>query len=124
MSQLELVCLAVKQNREGKSSLTQFITNPGNKAVEEAIELVKEFAKAEAKCLRAKKTRIELLQDKITGGCVHACGGRSLEAAQQLLQRHNITKDFCTVIYTTLSKGRGEYRNIFMATQPAANRLS
>ena len=114
MLRLELVCFAVKQNREGKSSLAQFIANPRNKAVEEAMELAKEFAKAEAKCLWAKKTRIELLQEQTTGECVHGCGGRWLEAAQQLLQRHNITKeDFCTVIYTTLSKERGKYRNIF-----------
>ena len=114
-SRLELVCLAVDQNREGKSSLAQFIANRGNKAVEEAIELAKEFAEAEAKCLRAKKTRIELLQEQTTGECVHGCGGRWLEAAQQLLQRHNITKeDFCTAIYTALSKGRGKYRNIFI----------
>ena len=42
-SRLELVCLAVEQNREGKSSLAQFTANRGNKAVEEAIELVKEL---------------------------------------------------------------------------------
>ena len=31
------------------------------------------------------------------------------------MQRHNITKeDFCTAIYTALSKGRGKYRNIFI----------
>ena len=114
-SRLELVCLAVEQNREGKSSLAQFIANRRNKAVEEAIELAKEFAEAEAKCLRAKKTRIELLQEQTTGECVHGCGERWLEAAQQLLQRHNITKeDFCTAIYTALSKGRGKYRNIFI----------
>ena len=31
------------------------------------------------------------------------------------MQRHNIAKeDFCTAIYTALSKGRGKYRNIFI----------
>ena len=75
MLRLELVCFAVKQNREGKSSLAQFIANPRNKAVEEAMELAKEFAKAEAKCLWAKKTRIELLQEQTTGECVHGWGG-------------------------------------------------
>ncbi|CAH3186635.1 unnamed protein product [Porites lobata] len=33
------------------------------------MELAKEFAEAEAKCLRAKKTRIELLQEQTTGEC-------------------------------------------------------
>ena len=36
---LQLVCLAVQQNREGKTSLAQFIANRGNKAVDGAISL-------------------------------------------------------------------------------------
>ena len=38
-SRPQLVCLAIEQNREGKSSLAQFIANKGNKAVDEAIRL-------------------------------------------------------------------------------------
>ena len=38
-SRLQLVCLAIERNREGKSSLPQFIANKGNKAVDEAISL-------------------------------------------------------------------------------------
>ena len=52
-------------------------------------------------------------------------GGRWLEAAQQLLQRHNITKeDFCTIIYTTFREEESTEISLFMATQIAANRLS
>lgn len=58
---LQLVCLAIEQNREGKSSLAQFIANRSNKAVDEALQLAKEFSQAESQSLRTKKTRIELL---------------------------------------------------------------
>jgi len=60
-SRLQLVCLAIEQNREGKSSLAQFIANRSNKAVDEALQLAKEFSQAESQSLRTKKTRIELL---------------------------------------------------------------
>ena len=54
-------------------------------------------------------------KNKLQANVSMGCGGRWLEAAHQLLQRHNITKeDFCTAIYTALSKGRGKYRNIFI----------
>ena len=113
-SRLELVCLAIEQNREGKSSLAQFIANRGNKAVDEAIELAKEFSQAESQSLRTKKTRIELLQEQTVSECAAGCRGRWLDAAEQLLQRHAIIKhDFCSAVYTALAKGRRKYRNIF-----------
>ena len=114
-SRLQLVCLAIEQNREEKSSLAQFIANRGNKAVDKAIELAKEFSQAELQSLRTRKTRIELLQEQTASKCAAGCRGRWLEAADQLLQRHAILKeDFCSAVYTALSKGRGKYRNIFI----------
>ena len=114
-SRLQLVCLAVEQNREGKSALAQFIANRGNKAVDEAIELAKEFSQAESQYQRATKTRIQLLQEQTANSCAVGCGGRWFEAADQLLQRHAIIKeDFCSAVYTALCKGRGKYRNIFI----------
>ena len=114
-SRLELVCLAVQQNREGKTALAQFIANRGNKAVDEAIELAKEFSQAESRYERATKTRIELLQQQTAIPCAVGCEGRWFEAADQLLQRHGIIKeDFCSAVYTALCKGRGKYRNIYI----------
>ena len=69
-SRLQLVCLAIEQNRVGKSSLAQFIASKGNKAVDEAIELAKEFSQAESQSLRTKKMRIQLLQEQTVGECV------------------------------------------------------
>ena len=117
--------MAIEQNREGKSSVAQFIANRGNKAVDEAIELAKEFSQAESQSLRTKKTRIELLHEQTVSECAAGCRGRWLDAADQLLQRHAIIKDdFCSAVYTALAKGRGKYRNIFTATQIAESRLS
>ena len=48
-TRLQLVCLAVEQEREGKMSLADFISNRGNGVVDEALSLAKEFSVAEAK---------------------------------------------------------------------------
>ena len=114
-SRLQLVNLAVQQNREGKSSLAQFIANRGNKAVDDALTLAKEFSEAEAISIRASKTRLEILEEECGGECVPGCNARWQEAASQVLQRHGIIREeFCEAIYIALTKGRGKYRNIFI----------
>lgn len=62
--------------QEGKSSLAEFIANRGNKAVDEALQLAKEFAEAESRYKHSKKSRIELLQDEMAGECTDGCKGR------------------------------------------------
>ena len=47
--------LAAAQVREGKTALAEFIANRGSKAVDEAIQLAKEFAEAETRLNRSKK---------------------------------------------------------------------
>ena len=114
-SRLELVCLAVSQKREGNTVLAQFIANRGNKAVDEALQLAKEFSEAEAQHLRSTKTRIDLLEEQSAGECQPGCEGKWLSAAYALLQWQEIMKeDFCTAVYTALSKGRGKYQNVFI----------
>ena len=114
-SRLQLVNLAVQQNREGKRSLAQFIAKRGNKAVDDALTLAKEFSEAEAVSIRASKTRLEILEEECGGECVPGCHARWQEAASQLLQRHGIIREeFCEAIYIALTKGSGKYRNIFI----------
>ena len=87
-SRLQLVCLAVEQNREGKCSLAQFIANRGTKAVDEAIEVAKEFSQAEALYLRANKTHSVVTGRKCSRMCCWLWGqvvrsGRSTIANAQ-----------------------------------------
>ena len=112
---LQLVCLAVSQKREGKTALAQFIANRGNKAVDEGLQLAKEFSEAEAQHLRSMKTHIELLEQQNAGECQPGCEGKWLSAAYARLQQHGIMKeDLCAAVYTALSKGRGKYQNVFI----------
>lgn len=114
-SRLELVRLAVAQNKEGKSSLSEFIANRGSKAVDEAISLAKEFSEVEARYDRSKKTRIDILEEQMSGQCIPGCERSWLTAGAQLLERNGIMKEtFCTAVYNALNKGRGKYRNVFI----------
>ena len=114
-SRLELASLAAAQVREGKTMLAEFIANRGSKAVDEVIQLIKEFAKAETHLNRFKKTSIELLEEELTGKCIEGCEGRWLTAAEELLQCHEIEKhSFCNAIYSALQKGRGKCRNVYI----------
>ena len=111
----ELVCLAVEQKREGNTRLAESIANRGAKAVDEALSVGKEFREAEAKAIRAKKTRIEILQEAKGSTCVHQCEGEWLEAALELMRLNRIdVSAFCTAIYNALQNGRGKYQNIFV----------
>ena len=73
---LELVSLVAAQVREGKTTLAVFIANRESKAVDEAIQLAKEFAEAEARLNRSRKSRIELLEEELTGECIDGCEGK------------------------------------------------
>ena len=45
----------VQQNRAGKSNLSEFIANRGQRAVYDALQLAKEFMEAEAQLATSKK---------------------------------------------------------------------
>lgn len=112
---LELVCFALEQKREGKTSLAEFIANKGANAVEEALAIAKEFSEAEEKMVRAKKTRLDLLRDAKDSVCVDGCTGRWQNAATEVVRNNGIdVSAFCTAIYTALDKGRGKYQNVYV----------
>lgn len=112
---VELVSLAVQQKREGDSRLAEFIANRGSNAVDEALSVAKDFSEAEAKLQRAKKTRLEILQEAKEAACIEDCGGRWLEAAIQLLKQNGIAVvAFCNAVHVALEKGRGKYHNIYI----------
>ena len=114
-SRLELVCLAVEQQREGKTELAEFIANRGNMVVDEALSLALEFSQAEEKFARSKKTRIEILEECQQQQCSEGCGGKWIVAAERLLGAHGIVVNaFCNAIYTALKEGRGKYRNVYI----------
>lgn len=113
---VELVCLAVQQKREGNTALAEFVANKGENAVSDALAIAKEFAEAESKLARSKKTRIALLKEaKDDGQCCEGCNSKWLLAAEQLLESNGIsTNSFCEAVYVALEKGRGKYQNIYI----------
>ena len=114
-SRLDLVALPVAQSREGNTALANFVANRGNKAVQEALSLAKEFEGAEQRLARSKKSHIEILHEFESGTCVQDCKGNWYISALKLVESHGIiVSEFATAIYTALVKGRAKYQNIFI----------
>ena len=114
-TRLELVCFTMQQNREGNTHLAEFVANKGHKAVDEALSVATEFAGAEAKLARSKKTRVELLHDVIQGECTDRCEGKWLPVALEVLRSNGIlVSAFNNAVYTVLKDGRGKYQNLFV----------
>ena len=101
-SRLELASLATAQVREGKTVLAEFIANRGSKAVDEVIQLIKEFAKAETHLNRFKKTSIELLEEELTGKCLQLRKSYSsatrLKSIHLSFERQLLSHFSCTVL--------------------------
>lgn len=111
----ELLVLAERQRKNGKSNLSEFISNRGYRVVNEALSLADEFENAEETLIRSKKSRIEILEENLDMQCVAGCEKRWLSAALQLLHRNGIDERFyCDAIYNALKLGRGKYRNIYI----------
>ena len=105
----------MQQNRKGNTRLAEFVANKGHKAVDEALSVAKEFAGAEAKLARSKKTRVELLHDVIQGEGADGCEGKWLPAALEVLRSNGIlVSAFSNAVYTALKDGRGKYQNVFV----------
>lgn len=111
----QLLVLAERQRKNGKSNLAEFISNRGFRVVNEALSLAEEFQNAEAIYVRSSKTRLDILREQLELDCVQGCDKRWLSAALDLLNRNGINERFyCDAIYTALNLGRGKYRNIFI----------
>ena len=71
----ELLALANVQKAEGKTDLTEFVFNRGNKVVEEVIATSWEMENASDVIERSKLTRLELLEKSLEEPCVDQCNG-------------------------------------------------
>ena len=114
-SWLELAALVVQQNRAGKSNLSEFIANRGQRAVYDALQLAKEFMEAEAQLATSKKGRLDLLEEAYKGECASECNERWLWCRATLIENNGILLNhFCSSVYIVLHQRRGKYRNIYV----------
>ena len=78
-----------------------------------------ELHDAEAKLIRGKMSRIEILKTFTDKECVEGCNGEWISIATDILKRNEIpVKSFTSAIYEAIDKGRGKYINILI-TGPA-----
>ena len=115
----ELQALAYEQTKEGKQDLMQFLLNRSRKVVTELLETTWEIKQAGDKLERARKTRLQILQDTAKQECSAGCNGEWIRCAIEVLRNNNVNKaEFSRSVQELLEKGRGKYRNV-MITGPA-----
>jgi hypothetical protein len=116
---IELQALAFEQKEEGKTDLAEFLVNRTPRAVADMMQSTWEIEEAKAKLERAKKTRMELLQEARRSECAQGCNGDWLSCAEEILHNNGLSVEyFGELVRDLLSKGRGKFRNI-MLTGPA-----
>jgi len=114
-----LQALAYEQSQEGKGDLMLFILSRSRKTIMELLDTTWEIKEAGEKLERARKTRMQLLQDQLRQPCSRECSGEWLHCASEVLANNNVSKlEFANCVKELLTKGRGKYRNI-MITGPA-----
>lgn len=114
-SQLELMALAARQEKDGKKDLAVFIANRGTRLVNEALSIASQLEGAEEALERRNKTRIDVLNSALSSDCVEGCGKKWLTAALDILQRNDISQEnYASAMYRALKLGRGKYQNIFI----------
>ena len=86
----ELLPLAQRQKREGKIDLVEFIVNQGRKMVEEAITTAWEMENSDETLKREQMSRMEILQEALTGNCTENCNHRWLHITLDILQQNCI----------------------------------
>ena len=70
---------------------------------------------AQEKLDRAKKSRLEILEEASQGECAAGCNGQWLTCATEVLEQNGIRKEiFTTAIKDLLQNGRSKFRNVMI----------
>lgn len=117
-----LCALAQAQLTEGKNDLETFLYRHSKVSDRESIIATAwKMAKSKERADRAKKTRIQLLEEALLLPCASdedsgaSCDGRWLPAALEVLERNNYTREyFSSLITNCLRRGRGKGRNLMI----------
>ena len=112
-----LHALAQTQKSESKNDLFTFLINKTSKKIEELICTTWEITNSLSEMKRSRKSSLEILRDCLQNGCVQNCNNIIWYfSALQTLQPIDISvEEFRSVVKELLHKGRGKFRNIFIA---------
>ena len=112
-SRLHLLAHAKSMSRQGDNRLYDFLLNRSQKKVNELVDTVWEIETATEKVARSAMSRLQILQQQLTGACI--CNGEWLQCALDILAKNSIDRAvFSDAIITLLVMGRGKGRNIFI----------
>ena len=111
----ELHAHAQDQRDNGKTELCQFILCKAPRAIEDLIETTWRMKAARKVLVRAKMSRIELVEEARRQDCASKCNGAWLQCATEILDNNGINQTkFGTSVLELLKSGRGKHRNLMI----------
>ena len=111
----ELQALAFEQKEAGKTDLAEFLITRSPKVVADILNSAWDIQAAPKKLARARKSRMDILEEAKEGNCAEGCNGEWLDCAKEVLQNNGLSVAvFREAVSDALIKGRGKYRNLMI----------
>ena len=106
-SRLHLLAHAKSMSRQGDNRLYDFLLNRSQKKVNELVDTVWEIETAIEKVARSAMSRLQILQQQLTGACI--CNGEWRQCALDILAKNSIDRAaFSDAIITLLVMDRAK----------------
>jgi hypothetical protein len=91
---IELRALAFEQKEEGKTDLAKFLVNRTPRAIADIMQSTWQIEEVKAKLERAKRIRMELLQEARWSECAQGCNGDWLSCAKEILHNNGLSVEY------------------------------
>ncbi len=104
-----------EQNELGKSDLANFLLSRSAKSRNELINSAWKMQNAPETIACSKFSRMDIVQEALSGSCVDGCDGAWLTCAKELLRNNHVNAYlFAGAMRELLEKGRGKHHNIMI----------
>lgn len=114
-NQTALLATASEQNEEGKKDLAKFVLSRSSKSLDELVQQTWRMREASATLKRQKLSRMDIIREAATGGCVEGCEGVWLRCAKEVLYNNKVHPIlYAAAVRELLIRGRGKYRNLII----------
>ena len=111
----ELFAIAKERKDEGQMDLANFILSKSSKYLNELIEKTWKMQMASENLERKRKSRMDILHEKLTNDCTPGCEKLWLKCAMEVLKNNKIHPFiYAAEIRDLLINGRGKFRNLMI----------
>ena len=111
----ELFALAKERKDEGQMDVANFIMSKSSKVLNELIDKTWKMQTANEKLEREKKSRMDILREKLADDCSPGCNKLWLKCSLEVLRKNKVHPFvYAAAMRDLLTKGRGKFRNLMI----------